>query len=203
VKPNPYILTLKGNHFDFLNMQNNTFDPEEIGHALSMVCRFGGQCRHFYSVAQHSVIVSRLAGNGFRMAGLLHDAMEAYLGDITTPLKQLLPEYQDITKRAEDWLVKTTGYDIHAPEVKYADLQALGMEKRDLMSHDYQDWPWLDGISIPSDIIIPIPPKEAFELFMETYELYKRNEAFTDGQYERATIRDCAYLRTQDGGDWW
>ena len=166
----PYILTIRGHHFDFLNMDNNVFDVEEIAHALAHLCRFNGHCREFYSVAQHSVIVSRLAGQGHSMGGLFHDAGEAYLGDVTTNLKQLLPNYKRITADVEAWLVNTTGYDIHSFEVKYADLQALGMEKRDLMAHDSSGWPVLDGVEIPTDPIDPLPPVEAFNLFMETYD---------------------------------
>lgn len=172
----PYILTIRGNHFDFLDMTNNRFDVEEIAHALAHLCRFSGHCKEFYSVAQHSVIVSRLAGNGHHMGGLFHDAGEAYLGDITTPLKQLLPNYQRITSAVEAWLVEASGYDIHSLEVKYADLQALGMEKRDLMVHDHTKWGVLDGIQIPPDVIDPLPPVDAFNLFMETYEIYKLDE---------------------------
>lgn len=66
---------------------------EDIQHALSNICRFNGHCREFYSVAQHSVHVSEwLARNGSdtitQMVGLLHDASEAYFGDIIRPMKK-------------------------------------------------------------------------------------------------------------------
>lgn len=78
-----------------------TFLIEDIAHALGMQCRFNGMVRHFYSVAEHSVIVSLLMKEldlGDPMEGLLHDAHEAYVGDMVSPWKPVLPEW----KRFED-----------------------------------------------------------------------------------------------------
>lgn len=73
------------------------FRMDDIAHSLAMQCRYAGHCRHFYSVAEHSVIVSLLMQEldlGDPREGLLHDACEAYLIDMPRPWKKLLPDYQ-------------------------------------------------------------------------------------------------------------
>lgn len=94
------INTFSGIEFDLLNPNPNDIDIEDIAHELSMLCRFNGHCKEFYSVAEHSVYVSYEIDEEFALIGLLHDAAEAYLGDVPTPLKKLLPEF----KRADNQL---------------------------------------------------------------------------------------------------
>lgn len=119
------------------------FDPrpedvhlEDIAHALSLQCRFCGNVSAFLSVGQHSVMVSRICAPYAALAGLLHDASEAYLGDVIRPIKKLLPTYEAI----EDGVMRAVcvrfglGADDEAlwREVKRADNVALSTEMRDL-----------------------------------------------------------------------
>lgn len=89
---NRHITTFTGRRVDPLALQPSDVCIEDVAHALSLKCRFSGHASHFYSVAEHSLlvadIVQRWGGGAFDcLAALLHDAAEAYLPDIATPLK--------------------------------------------------------------------------------------------------------------------
>ena len=86
---NAAIETFSGKWFDILDPQPDQVDIESIAHALSMLCRFTGHVRHFYSVAQHSWLGSYLVPEGHELEFLLHDASEAFIGDMSRPLKHL------------------------------------------------------------------------------------------------------------------
>src|SRR5262245_14828098 len=75
----PTIMLYSGAWFDFLAPSESAFTIEDIAHGLSNICRYSGQCKRFYSVAEHSLLVSEVA-EGFEFAALLHDAAEAFIG---------------------------------------------------------------------------------------------------------------------------
>lgn len=136
----------------FTGLYMNVFEPtpdmihiDDIAHALSNQPRFAGHLKNFYSVAEHSVLVSKLVPDEYKLQALLHDASEAYLLDIPSPIKRRLPEY----KILEDNLMKVIAekfqfeYPLN-PIVKAADKTALEREwdyyVNDIDKYDFRSW---------------------------------------------------------------
>lgn len=104
---------------------------EDIAHSLAMQCRYGGHCSPYYSVAEHSVHVSRLVPPHMALLGLLHDATEAYLSDVIRPLKRHLTNYKEIEQL--NWLAIAERFGLPAagiewPEIHKADAAMLHAE---------------------------------------------------------------------------
>jgi hypothetical protein len=142
----PTMTTYSGILFDFSDPTPDMIRIEDIAHALSLECRFQNQCHPLYSVAQHSILVSDYAvpkdpfwikdEKRFRLTALLHDAAEAYCGDMNKPLKMLLPEYTHIEMRI--YAVIAVKFELPAvipDEIKEIDQRILANEGR-LFMHD-------------------------------------------------------------------
>ena len=157
-----WILTSTGKRFDLFEPDADMIDPRDISQSLAHLCRFNGHTREFYSVAQHSCIVAELVPEEHKLAALLHDATEAYLGDMTRPLKQWMPDYlgfEDIV-----WASVCERFDlaIDLPAcVRQADMIALATERRDLMPSDPAIWDCLVGIEPMIETIRPWSAAEA------------------------------------------
>ena len=96
-----YITTFSGTHFDPVNPEENLIEVKDIAHALSLLCRANGHVQFFYSVAQHAIACTKEAkarglSERIQFGCLLHDASEAYLSDITRPIKKKLTVYLEI-----------------------------------------------------------------------------------------------------------
>jgi hypothetical protein len=161
-------------YFDFEDPTNHPFDIEEIAHALSHICRFTGHVKHFYSVAQHSVNCSWMAPKSLELTTLMHDASEAYLGDVSTHLKRMLPEYMKIEEQVEEALALKFGTFYPLPqEVKDIDGRMLMTEVRDLMPKvKRQDWPKYEDYP-GFNVVRSWPPEEAKQRFLDRYNKLK------------------------------
>lgn len=165
------IQTWSGRTFDLTDPDPDTVDVDDIAHALSLMCRFTGHVREHYSVAQHCVIVSGLVPPEHALAGLLHDAPEAYIGDVSRPLKALLPEYRVIEQGV--WAAVAARFYIYPrlpQSVKDADTLALYWERRDLLGPPAQPWPEEHlMVNVPHQALIPWPAARAEQEWLATY----------------------------------
>lgn len=126
-----YIHVYSGQFVDYVNPDPDTICIEDIAHALALVNRYAGHTPFPYSVAQHSVLASQMAPAGLELPLLMHDAHEAYVGDMPTPLKRLMPEYQEIEDRMEAVVQEKFGVLAMAHSgVKKVDTRMLATEAR-------------------------------------------------------------------------
>ena len=143
----PWIQTASGLKFPLLDVNPAAILLHDIAHALSMLCRFNAQCLRPYSVAEHSVHVSYEIAPHLALIGLMHDAAEAYLGDVPGPLKKCLPAFYGIENRLIQAIGVKFGFvypekgTAEARELKRADIQLLIDEKAVLMAPEPEPWP--------------------------------------------------------------
>jgi hypothetical protein len=155
----------------FTGIYVNVFEPtqemfciEDIAHSLSQQCRFGGHLPKYYSVAQHCIIMSQYMHKSLKLQALLHDASEAYLLDIPTPIKKGLLNYKEIEERLMTELSVKFGFQYPLHEaVKEVDEYMLQWEwSRLMLSED--TFPDIECWS----------PNDAKEMFISTFENLKK-----------------------------
>jgi hypothetical protein len=140
---------------------------EDIAHSLSNQCRFNGHCKQFYSVAQHSVLASFYVPEEYAVEALLHDAAEAYVGDMIRPLKAMVPEFVAIDDRVDAVIRQRFGLPAKMSEpVIKIDMILCATERRDLLvDHPSVDW---GSLPLPLDRkIVPYSPQLSKEVFLE------------------------------------
>jgi hypothetical protein len=144
-------------------------DITDIAHALGMVCRFGGQCLRFYSVAEHSVHVSMLVPPEHALQALLHDAPEAYIGDMIRPVKDIIGwRYHEL--ESLNWAAVASRFNVPYamhPSVKEADDAMLQAERRLLKPQDIHEWEHVMGVQAAGGVTIAfLNPEDAKDAFL-------------------------------------
>jgi len=194
--PHEYeVETFSGSYVNVNRPDPATIRLTDIAHALSNICRYGGHCEHFYSVAQHAIFcaerVRRQGGSRIKQLGALHhDDSEAFLGDIPRPLKPLLgAAYKRLTDRMDRAIVDALELPFdpemfHDEQIKAADNWSLFVEARNLLPSKGEHW-W-DGAQgaakwglppLPQRIIVPdyyisyvLSPKNACAMYLRAHD---------------------------------
>ncbi len=169
----PTIMLHSGAWFDFCAPSSSDFTIEDIAHGLGNICRYAGQCRDFYSVAEHSILVSETAV-GHEFEALLHDAAEAFLGDITRPLKQMLPDYRKIENSVQKAIFDRFGLPRALnPFIKQADLRVLAAEQRQIMPAGTDAWARESKVEPAPVVVLHLSPADAKKAFLERFKMLR------------------------------
>jgi hypothetical protein len=180
-----WVQTFTGRAVRPLDLQLEDVCIEDIAHSLSLICRFNGHCREFYSVANHSSLCAMVAPDGLKLKTLLHDAAEYLLQDITRPFKAAL--WVDL---APDRMVAYRNHEMHTLRIIF---QALGVawptdeewgiirgidnrivmtELRDLLSDPPAAW-GVDATAYENLLILPMSPGSSEQNFLHQFRKYK------------------------------
>lgn len=165
--PNDIILTHSGRRVHLLEPRVEDIDLADIAHHLSRIGRFTGAGDEITTVAQHCVHVSNLCPPELAAWGLLHDASEAYLNDVSSPLKALLSEYRRLEALWQDVISQRFGVPIERA-VKPYDTQSMLTEKyhngpRGMTDHEF--------LGVPDTTPLPAVTKN------EYWFAFKANQA--------------------------
>ena len=183
---NTKIITYTGKSFDLLDPQPEMVCIEDIAHSLSLLCRYTGHAKEFYSVAQHCVLMAGVKSPSNPLHRLLHDAGEAYIGDMSSPWKQILWTGISLKGaiqyvRVKEWEQKiqqavgvALGVDLrHSTEVKDIDNRMYFTEVRDLMMQSEEFGKWRANLKPFDFFITSWNPKYAEHSFLCLYEHIK------------------------------
>lgn len=182
---NTKIVTYTGKTFDFLNPKPEDVCIEDIAHSLANICRYTGHVRKFYSVAQHCVLAAKADSPSNPLQRLLHDADEAYIGDIVSPWKQLLGVHENkfisayipvrlFEQKIQKVIGLALGVDLtHSAEVKAVDNRMYFTEVRDLMVPSDEFRKWKDDLKPFKDKIVCWNSLDAEAVFLFTYRKLK------------------------------
>lgn len=169
-----YIATFTGKQFFLLNPRLEDIDILDIAHALSLQCRWTGHVKFHYSVAQHSVYCSLIGPENEAFERLMHDASEAYMGDMNRPLKHYTaagPAYRSQESVIQKAICQRYGLAmVEPPSVHLADNAMLYTEKEQIMGYEFEeaeDWERYQGYPLP--VITRWTPEQAETMFLRQF----------------------------------
>ena len=177
-----WIETFTGKKFDYEDITSNEIDIRDIAHALSNTCRFNGHCSRFYSVAEHSILVSseieKVFGIKAALPALLHDATEAYMPDVSKPLKHFWNTkfgIMDFEDGLQEHIFKQLKIGVSLDmmeEIKRYDVALLRAE-RDVLFQGRELWEFPENIPTIDPLVIGVNPKIIEMNFLERYSNLK------------------------------
>lgn len=171
-----WMQTFSGEPFYPLEAHPDDIRIEDIAHALGMVCRYAGHCLRFYSVAEHSVLMSRAVDPEHALWALLHDATEAYIGDMVRPLKHEIPDYMAAEDRL--WLAIAEKFGLAGPmpdQVKEFDTRIVVDEKMQIMAPSRLPWAVEDYTPL-GVTIVGWYPQRATQAFLDRFHMLTENQ---------------------------
>jgi len=157
--------------FDYDNPSLSGVGIQFIANSLSKQCRWGGNINRFYSVAEHSVRASWVVPRKFKLTALMHDAAEAFISDVPTPLKRTLPRLMEIEESILQLLAEKYGFIYPLPpEILYIDKVMLATERRDLLTN-MPLWDVIKDIAPLTEVISMVekPCSEWASLFVSEF----------------------------------
>lgn len=178
-KSKAYIATVSGRQFFLLEPRPEDIDIGDIAHSLAMQCRWTGHCKHHYSIAQHSYYCSLIGPDSEAFDRLMHDAPEAYIGDLNRPLKHYTEAgvaYRRQEAVIQKAIAERFGYSVVEPEsVKLADNSMLYAEKKQIVGYTFEEAEDWGRYNEDNGIIIEEwTPQQAKQAFLDRFEeLYK------------------------------
>jgi len=181
----PWIETYTGKTFYFLDPKPEQIDIRDIAHSLAYTCRYTGHSKRFYSVAEHSLFVSYLAADP--LAGLLHDASEAYITDIASPIKPYLQNYKDLEDMIMGRISAVFGFKYPLDEdIKDCDATQLKTEAKHLLKSGGQPWAHLYPTKRAHGITPQcLPPEAAEKAFLERFEEVRNDWNSSDDFWDK------------------
>jgi len=170
-----WMQTYTGKRFDFINVDVDNIDIVDIAHSLAYSCRYGGHCKEFYSIAQHSVICSAYVPQEYQFEALMHDAAEAYIGDIVSPLKGQLRNLPAIERVIEQSIANKFGLIYPFPPVILKVDRQLALAERKFLFNDLIPWDiHEDPLDLPK--LAPWHPIQAESTFMQAFDFFNKEK---------------------------